>query len=58
VEISWPVAAGTWTLESSTTPGNPQGWTAVGTQPQVNGDNYAVTIQADTNNMQFFRLKQ
>ena len=58
VEISWPVAAGSWTLESNTNLVDSQAWTAVGTQPQVSGDNYTVTIQAAADNMQFFRLKQ
>lgn len=58
VEISWPVAAGGGTLESSINLADPQAWTAVGTQAQTNGDSYTVTIQAAADNMQFFRLKQ
>ena len=57
VEISWPVAAGSATIESSTDLSDPQAWATVDAQPQVNGDRYTVRIEA-SDTMHFFRLKQ
>jgi hypothetical protein len=55
--LSWPTAAGSYTLKSSSQVGPGAVWNPAGGAPTVVGDNYQVTVTVGGGN-QFFRLEQ
>src|SRR5580765_6364761 len=55
IELSWPSSAQDFTLEQSSSLGDPNSWGAFPENAIVQGDQYSVTV-AGNGNAQFFRL--
>jgi hypothetical protein len=57
--LSWPVANGGFTLETSPVLGPDAVWTPVGSSPSVVGSNYQLTLTpTNANTSAFFRLRE